>query len=71
MLANVIVLAIGLWGLYYTWTRRHKAGSKLFFDLASPVRNPRFYAFAIGLRLLVFGLCVAVSGYRILFSITD
>jgi len=71
MLVNLLILALGAWGLHYTWTRRKKAGSSLFFDLASPVRHPKFYLFAVGLRLVIFGLCFGVASYRLVFGITD
>ena len=71
MLANLLLLALGAWGLHYTWTRRKKAGSSLFFDLASPVRHPKFYLFAVGLRLVIFGLCFGTGAYGLVFGITD
>ena len=71
MAANLIIALLGAWGVHYTWTRRARAGSSLFLDLASPVRNPKMYAFAIGLRLAIFGACLAAGVYRILFGIVD
>jgi len=70
VLANLLLLVLGAWGLRYTWTRRHKAGSDPFFDMASPVRNPKMYAFAIGLRLVIFGLCFGAGAWRLVFGIT-
>lgn len=71
MFGNILLLALGAWGLYYTWTRRSKAGSSLFFDLASPVRYPKTFIFVIALRLFVFGLCFSVAAYRIIFGLTE
>lgn len=70
MLVNLLVTALGAWGVYYTWTKRHTAGGSLFFDLTSSIRNPAAYAFAIGVRLLIFGTCLLVGGYRLVFGIT-
>ncbi|URI06853.1 hypothetical protein MW290_13235 [Aquincola tertiaricarbonis] len=70
MLANLIVTALGAWGLYFTWTRRSQSGGSLFFDLASSSRNPLAYRFAVGLRLVGFGACLLVGGYRLIFGIT-
>lgn len=71
MLANIIITALGAWGVWYTWTRRHQSGGSLFFDMASSVRNPIFYRFAITLRLTVFGACLLIGSYRLLFGIID
>lgn len=71
MLVNLLLLALGAWGLYYTWTRRSKAGSSPFFGMASPVRYPKAYIFAVGLRLVIFGMCLIAGGYRLIFGITD
>lgn len=69
-MANLLILALGAWGLYYTWTRRSRAGADPFFDMSSPIRNPKMYVFAIGLRLVVFGVCFGVGAYRLIFGIT-
>ena len=71
MTTNLILLLLGAWGVHYTWTRRARAGSSLFLDLASPVRHPKMYAFAIGLRLVIFGTCLAVGVYGMLFEIVN
>lgn len=71
MLVNLALTALGIWGCYYTWTARSKSGGSPFFDMASSVRNPLAYKFAIGLRLVSFGLCAAVGGYRAMAGITD
>jgi hypothetical protein len=69
--ANLVLVALGAWGMYFTWTRRHQSGGRLFFDLASSVRSPWAYRFAIGLRLVIFGLCLLVGMYRLVFGIVD
>lgn len=69
MIVNIAILLLGVWGTHYTWTGRKKSGGSLFFDMASSVRNPFAYRFAVGLRLFIFGLCVCVSLYRIVFGI--
>lgn len=71
MWVNLALLAVGAWGLHHTWTRRHQSGGSLFFDMASSVRTLRAYRFALGVRLVVFGLCAAVGGYRLVFGIGD
>lgn len=70
MLVNLFLTAVGAWGVYYTWTKRHTSGGSLFFDYASSTRTPVAYAFTIGIRLLIFGAAFLVGGYRLLFGIT-
>ncbi|MBZ8140634.1 hypothetical protein CLD22_12070 [Rubrivivax gelatinosus] len=71
MWVNLALLAGGAWGLHHTWTRRQQSGGSLFFDMASSVRNPWAYRFAVAVRLLIFGLCAAVGGYRLVFGLVD
>ena len=47
-----------------------QAGGSLFFDVASPSRHPLAYRFAVGLSLVVFGACLLIGGYRLIFGVT-
>ena len=69
MLVNIAILLLGTWGCHYTWTKRSKSGGSPFFDMASSVHNPVAYKFAIGIRIFIFGLCIIVGLYRIVFGI--
>lgn len=70
MLVNLLLTALGAWGVCYTWTKRHTSGGGLFFDLTSSTRNPVAYALAIGVRLLVLGPRLSGGGYRLVVGIT-
>ena len=65
LFGDLALLAGGIWGVWFTWTRRGQSAGSLFFDMASSVRNPWFYRFAIGLRLLVFGACALVGAWQL------
>ena len=62
---GVGLLALGVWGLYHTWTGRHQSGGSLFFDMASSVRNPLAYRFAVGLRLVAFAACIGGGAWQL------
>lgn len=71
MFVNLVLFVVGLWGIYYTWTRRHQSGRSRYFDLVARERHPLLYLITIWIRLLIWGLCVIVGCYRLLTGTTD
>lgn len=71
MFINAALVLFGLWGLHLTWTRRHQSGRERYFDLVDKGRHPRLWMFTVGIRLLIWGLCVLVGGIRLMLGLTD